>query len=122
MIVFGVQSSLFDFVTFALLYGYFHASVQTFRTGWFMESLLSQILILQVLRTRHIFFKSRPSKYLLSASLFTFVACLIIPYLPISDDLELFPLPANILGAIVVVVLVYMVVAEITKRLVMKKW
>lgn len=122
MILFGMQSSLFDFITFWLLYGYFHASVQTLRTGWFMESLLSQILILQVLRTRHIFFKSRPSKYLLSASLFTFAACLIIPYLPIANELELFPLPANILAGIVIVVLVYMVFAEITKRLVMKNW
>lgn len=122
MIVFGLQSSLFDFLTFALLYGYFHASEQTFRTGWFMESLLSQILILQVLRTRHIFFKSRPSKYLLSASLFTFAACLIIPYLPVANELELFPLPANILAGIVIVVIVYILFAEITKRLVMKKW
>ncbi len=122
MIAFGLQSSLFDFLTFGMLYTYFHATPQVFRTGWFMESLLSQILILQVLRTRHIFFKSKPSKYLLTASLFTFTACLIIPYLPFAKDFELFPLPFTVFFSVLLIVLVYVVFAELTKRFVMKKW
>lgn len=121
MIVFGLQSSLFDFATFGILYTYFHAKPEIFRTGWFMESLLSQILILQVLRTRHLFFKSKPSKYLLMASMFTFTACLVIPYLPFAKDFELYPLPLNIFLSIVLIILAYIIFAEVTKRFVMKK-
>jgi Mg2+-importing ATPase len=122
MIVFGLQSSVFDLLTFMVLYSYFHATPQIFRTAWFMESLLSQILILQVLRTRHIFFKSKPSRYLLGASLFTFTVCLAIPYLPIAQQFEMSPLPMNVFIAVILIILAYMVVAETTKRIVMKKW
>jgi Mg2+-importing ATPase len=121
MVVFGLQSSLFDFITFGILFYYFHAKEELFRTGWFMESLLSQILILQVLRTRHIFFKSKPSKYLLMASLFTFTTCLVIPYLPFAKSFELYPLPSNIFLSILLVITTYIVFAEVTKRFVMKK-
>ena len=121
MIVFGLQSSLFDFATFGLLYFVFHATPGIFRTGWFLESLLSQILILQVLRTRFLFFKSRPSKYLLWASLFTFAACLAIPYLPFAGRLELYPLPAHIFLAVIGVIFVYMIFAEVTKKLLFKR-
>jgi Mg2+-importing ATPase len=121
MIVFGLQSSLFDFATFGLLYSYFHANEKTFRTGWFMESLLSEILILIVLRTRYLFFKSKPSKYLLIASVFTLIACMIIPYLPFAKDFELYPLPFNIFLSIILIIIVYMIFAEVTKRFVMKK-
>jgi Mg2+-importing ATPase len=121
MMVFGLQSSLFDFITFGVLYSYFHAKPEIFRTAWFMESLLSEILILLVLRTRYLFFKSKPSKYLLSASLFTFAVCLIIPYLPFAKDFELYPLPFNILLSILLIIIAYIVFAEVTKRFVMKR-
>ena len=121
MIVFGLQSSLFDFATFGLLYFYFDAKEEIFRTGWFMESLLSEILILIVLRTRYLFFKSKPSRYLLVASVFTLIACMVIPYLPFAKDFELYPLPLNIFLSIILIIIIYMIFAEVTKRLVMKK-
>jgi len=121
MIVFGLQSSLFDFATFGLLYFYFHAKEEIFRTGWFMESLLSEILILIVLRTRYLFFKSKPSRYLLVASVFTLIACMVIPYLPFAKDFELYPLPLNIFLSIILIIIIYMIFAEVTKRFVMKK-
>jgi Mg2+-importing ATPase len=121
MIMFGLQSSLFDFATFGLLYYVFHAKPEIFRTGWFMESLLSEILILMVLRTRHLFFKSMPSRYLFVVSLFTFLACIVIPYLPFAADFQLYPLPFNIFVGIGLILLVYIVFAEVTKRFVMKK-
>ncbi len=121
MIIFGLQSSFFDFVTFGALYFLFHAKPEIFRTGWFMESLLSQILILQVLRTRFLFFKSKPSKYLLFASIFTFTACMVIPYLPFAGYLELYPLPASIFVSIILIIIVYMVFAEMTKKFVFKR-
>lgn len=121
MIVFGLESSLFDFITFGSLYFYFHATPEIFRTGWFMESLLSQILILQVLRTRYIFFKSKPSRYLLFASLFTFATCMLIPYLPFAGDFELYPLPAPIFLSAILIIVTYMLFAEITKKFVFKR-
>jgi Mg2+-importing ATPase len=121
MIIFGLQSSLFDFITFGLLYYFFHASPQIFRTAWFMESLLSEIIILLILRTRHLFFKSKPSKYLQLSSLFTFVVCIVIPYLPFAKSLELFPLPAVIFFCVFAIIIAYIIFAEITKRFVMER-
>jgi Mg2+-importing ATPase len=121
MIIFGLQSSLFDFITFGILYYYFHAGPQTFRTGWFMESLLSEILILMVLRTRYLFFKSRPSKYLQLSSLFTFIACIIIPYSPFAKNFELSPLPVSIFLSVFAIIAAYIIFAEITKRFVMER-
>jgi Mg2+-importing ATPase len=74
-----------------------------------------------VLRTRYLFFKSKPSKYLLLSSLFTFVACIVIPYLPFANDFELFPLPAGIFLSVFAIIIAYIIFAEITKRFVMKR-
>ncbi|HJW17425.1 MAG TPA: magnesium-translocating P-type ATPase [Flavisolibacter sp.] len=116
MIVFGLQSSVFDFTTFGLLYYYFHATVKEFRTAWFIESLLTEILILLVIRTRRPFFKSRPSSYLLWASLFTFIVAVILPYLPFAQLFELAPLPLTVMVAIILVVFLYILVAEVSKK------
>ena len=121
MIVFGLQSSFFDFATFGLLYFVFHAQVTEFRTAWFMESLLTEILILLIIRTQRPFFKSKPSRYLLLASLFTFVVCISIPYLPFARLFELYPLPVTLFGCIIAIVLLYVIVAEISKKLIIKK-
>jgi P-type Mg2+ transporter len=116
MIVFGLQSSLFDFVTFGLLYFVFRASPQEFRTAWFMESLLTEILILLIIRTQRPFFKSKPSKYLLWAALLTFFACISLPYLPFAGLFELYPLPLPLFGCIMAIVAVYILLAEVSKR------
>ena len=116
MVVFGLQSSVFDFATFGLLYHIFGTRVEEFRTGWFMESLLTEIGILLIIRTARPFFKSRPSRYLLMATIFSFVACLLIPYLPIASLFELKPLPLIALAYILAIVFLYMVMAELSKR------
>jgi len=121
MIVFGLQSSIFDFATFGLLYYVFHASVKEFRTAWFMESLLTEILILLILRTRRPFLRSKPSKYLMLATLFTFLACFAIPYLPFAELFELYPLPANLFASIIMIVAVYIFVAELSKKYLIRK-
>lgn len=121
MVVFGLQSSIFDFATFGLLFYIFHASITEFRTAWFMESLLTEILILLVIRTQRPFFKSRPSKYLLLASLFTFLACIGIPYLPFAALFQLYPLPATLFGCIIAIVALYIIMAEMSKKLLIKK-
>jgi Mg2+-importing ATPase len=121
MIVFGLQSSLFDFATFGLLYYIFHASVREFRTAWFMESLLTEILILLILRTQRPFLKSQPSKYLLTATIFTFLACFAIPYLPFAELFQLYRLPAHVFGAILLIVMLYILVAELSKKYLIRK-
>src|SRR5581483_10937796 len=63
MFVFGMQSSFFDFATFAVLLYVFRTSQAFFRTAWFMESVLTQLLIFFIIRTAQPFFKSRPSVY-----------------------------------------------------------
>lgn len=121
MVVFGLESSLFDFLTFGLLLYVFHASPSEFRTSWFMESLLTEILILLVIRTQRRFFKSKPSKFLIAACLFIFLLSLTIPYLPFSKVFGLSPLPFSLLISILAIAAVYIIVSELTKRFLMRK-
>ncbi len=121
MVVFGLQSSLFDFATFGLLLYIYHTSPDEFRTAWFMESLLTEILILLIIRTRRPFFKSKPSRYLLIASSLTFSASFVIPYLPIAKVFGLYPLPLNLFLGILFIILIYILMAEISKRFLMKE-
>lgn len=121
MIVFGLQSSIFDFLTFGLLYYVFHSSIQQFRTAWFMESLLTQILILLIIRTRKPFFRSQPSKYLLLATGFIFLACVTIPYLHFARLFEFTSLPLPIFFSILLIVAAYILVAEVSKKYFIRK-
>ncbi|WP_221622022.1 magnesium-translocating P-type ATPase [Larkinella knui] len=81
MIVFGLHSSLFDFLTFYVFYYYFHLSGSAFQTGWFLESALTEIIILFIIRTRKSFFQSKPGNWLVITGL---VSILITVYLPVS--------------------------------------
>ena len=121
MILFGLQSSFFDFATFGLLFYVFHASPGEFRTAWFMESLLTEILILLVIRTQRPFFKSQPSRYLTLAAIVTFTICLVIPYLPFATIFELYPMPLPLFGCVIVIITVYILVAEVSKKYLLKR-
>lgn len=121
MFVFGLQSSVFDFITFGVLYWYFYSAPALLRTGWFIESFLSEILILFVLRTRLFFLKSKPSKALLTASVFTVLLFLGILYSPVSREFAFYPLRSGILAGILLIVIAYLVTAEMTKKWVMNK-
>lgn len=122
MIVFGLQSSLFDFATFGLLYFIFKVTVPEFRTAWFTESLLTQVLILLVIRTRRPFFKSRPSVYLTGIAAIVFFFGLSLPYWPFAAVFELHPLPFSLFWTILLVATVYIFFAEQTKRYLFRKW
>jgi Mg2+-importing ATPase len=65
MIVFGLQSTLFDFLTFYTLYYIFDASPEVFRTGWFLECIITELFILMILRARKPFYREMPGNYLL---------------------------------------------------------
>ncbi|MCD2422149.1 magnesium-translocating P-type ATPase [Niabella pedocola] len=121
MFVFGLQSSIFDFVTFGVLYRYFYSAPALLRTGWFMESFLSEIVILFVLRTRLFFLKSKPSRSLLFSSAFTCVLFVVILYTPLSKAFAFYRLPVPILMIILLIVAAYMAAAEVTKKWIMNK-
>ena len=117
MITFGLVSSVFDYLTFGALLLILHASQDQFRTGWFLESVISASLIVLVIRSRKPFFKSRPSRYLLTATLLVVVATLLLPLTRLAGILGLHPLPISFLLLIGIIVVGYIISAEMTKRI-----
>lgn len=118
MYFFGPISSIFDFTTFFVLFGIFHANASTFQTGWFMESLATQTLVIHFIRTKQLpFIKSQASKYLLWSTVACFALGWIIPYTAIGRYFQFTPLPLPILLSIIGIVLVYFVVVELAKRI-----
>jgi P-type Mg2+ transporter len=121
MVTFGIVSSVFDYLTFGILLLILHATQDQFRTGWFLESVMSASLIVLVIRSRKPFFKSAPGKYLLIATLSIVVVTLILPYTPLAGLFGFTPLPASFLLSIGLIVLVYIIAAEITKTIFYRK-
>ncbi|WP_290709561.1 HAD-IC family P-type ATPase [Flavihumibacter sp. CACIAM 22H1] len=115
MLVFGIHSSIFDLATFSTLFYFLQAKEAVFQTGWFIESVISELCIVFIVRTHQHFFKSRPGKYLLIFSVLALVLTLLIPYLPIARDIGLVPLPLPYLGAMLLIVLVYIGTADLLK-------
>jgi Mg2+-importing ATPase len=121
MLVFGLLSSVFDYLTFGVLLLILHASAPEFRTGWFMESVISASLIVLVIRTRGPFLKSRPSKALLAATLLVFLVTIIIPYTPIGMLLGFVPISLPYVLTLLLIVVLYVISAEVAKRI-FYKW
>ncbi|MEK7500258.1 MAG: magnesium-translocating P-type ATPase, partial [Patescibacteria group bacterium] len=116
IITFGFVSSIFDFLTFFLLYGVFHLDAQHFQTGWFIESIATQILVIFVIRTKRVpFFKSTPSRYVVGSMFGVLSFAWLVPYTPLAPLLSFTKLPVSLLMLIVGVVIVYLIVAEIAK-------
>lgn len=116
MILFGLVSSIFDFLTFGTLIYLFRASPEEFRTGWFIESLLTELVIALVVRTRHLFFRSRPGKLLLMSTLVFICITLVLPYLPFISVFGFIPLPAPLMLTMVGLTLLYIVATEVAKK------
>jgi Mg2+-importing ATPase len=121
MITFGIVSSVFDFVTFGVLLLVLHATQIQFRTGWFLESVVSAALIVLVIRTRQPFFRSRPGKFLLIATLSIVTITVILPYTPLAGLFGFGPLPLSFLLLIGGVVLLYIITAELVKSVFYRK-
>jgi Mg2+-importing ATPase len=115
MIQFGLLSSVFDFITFGLLYGILHAGPELFRTGWFVESLLTEIAIALVVRTRRPFFRSKPGALLLWSSIAIGAMTPVIPLLPYADMLGFVPLSLEMTLVIGMITAAYVVAVEIAK-------
>jgi Mg2+-importing ATPase len=116
MVVFGLVSSIFDVLTFSVLRFGFHASPDVFRTAWFVESLLTELVVALVVRTRRSVFKSRPGTLLLAATMALIPVTLAIPFLPYADAFAFVPLTPSVLAVILAVTTLYFVAAEITKH------
>jgi Mg2+-importing ATPase len=116
MLAFGPLSSVFDLATFAVLLLVLHASPQQFRTGWFLESVISACLIVLVLRSRRSFFASRPGKWLVAATLTVIAVTLILPFTPMAALFGFRPLPLLFFPVLIGIVTIYMLCAELAKR------
>ncbi|MET7769995.1 magnesium-translocating P-type ATPase [Nocardia sp. NPDC005366] len=117
MLFFGPISSLFDFLTFGLMLGVFAAGPELFRTGWFIESLATQTLIVFAIRTRRVpFMRSRPSRVLMVTVAGVLIVGVAITVSPFSADLGFTPLPIGFFLTLVVLVLSYLVLVEGAKH------
>jgi P-type Mg2+ transporter len=114
MIVFGIVSSVFDYLTFGVLL-WLHATVAQFRTGWFIESIVSASLVVLVVRSRRPFFKSRPSKLLMLATATIVLVTALTPYLPFAGVLGFQPMPAHFYPIIAAIIAAYIAAAELAK-------
>ncbi len=113
MLVFGLTSSVFDLLTFWLLLHVFQAPVAEFRSAWFVVSVLTELAVLLVLRTRRPAWRSRPSRLLWVTTAVVAAVATVLPFLPpVARVLGLVPLPGALLGAAIGVVLVYVAVTE----------
>jgi Mg2+-importing ATPase len=118
MYIFGPISSIFDVLTFFLLFSVFKLSEAAFQTGWFLESLATQTLVIHIIRTRQIpFLQSRPSKLLFFSTVVAVTIGWIVPITPLGKIFKFVPLPPNILLAIVGLVFAYLIMVELTKRI-----
>jgi P-type Mg2+ transporter len=122
MLIFGLVSSVFDLITFYLLYKYFALSQAQFQTGWFLESLATQILVVFIIRTNHLpFIQSKPGKFLVLSTLTCLAAGWILPYLGMGKLMGFEALPGRIILFISVVVVMYLFCAELVKRFIYQR-
>ena len=117
MLVFGLLSSVFDYLTFGALLFLLHADSAQFRTGWFMESVISASMIVLVIRTRQSIFHSKPSPYLFSATMAIALITLIIPYTPLASVLGFQALPFSFVLILMAIIALYVTSAEIMKSI-----
>jgi P-type Mg2+ transporter len=117
MTIIGPISSLYDFLTFAILLWVFHASTNEslFHTGWFVESLATQTLVVFVIRTAGNPLKSRPSKPLLISVLAAVSVATVLPYTPLGRLLRFTPLPVSLLAAIALLTVTYLLLVQAVK-------
>ncbi len=114
MSFFGPISSLYDFLTFAVMLRVFHAHATLFRSGWFVESLTTQTLVIFVIRTRRVpFFKSRPSTPLLTATLTCAAVGVALPYIePFARLFGFQALPLSFLAVLAGMIVTYLALAQ----------
>jgi Mg2+-importing ATPase len=116
MTVFGPVSSIFDFATFFVMLGILHASHDEFRSGWFVESLATQTLVVFLIRTRRVpFLRSRPSVPMMVTPVACAAIGAVLPFSPLADVLGFTTLPVSFFLILVGMIAVYLALIEVAK-------
>ncbi len=121
MIFIGPVSSIFDFLTFLLLLRIFQAGAVLFHTGWFVESLATQTLVLLIIRTAGNPLRSRPSRPLAITTLVIVAVGIVLPYTPLAGPLGFTPLPALYFLFLVVMTTIYLLLVQLVKQRLMRR-
>jgi P-type Mg2+ transporter len=121
MLWLGPVSSAFDFLTFAVLLHVFHADAALFHTGWFVESLATQTLVLFVIRTGGNPLRSQPSRPLVVTVLAVVMAGVLLPYTSVAASFGFVPLPSEYLVFVVAATASYLALVEVVKRSLLKR-
>lgn len=121
MLVFGSVSSAFDLLTFAVLLYVFAAPPDMFRTGWFIESLMTELAIALVIRTYRPFYRSRPGRLFFYSTVVIITLTIALPYLPYANYFGFVPLPFDLLGALLLITALYVAASEVLKRVIYRQ-
>jgi Mg2+-importing ATPase len=116
MLAVGPVSSVFDFVTFYVMLAIFHANEALFHTGWFVESMATQVLVIFIIRTRRNPFKSRPNRWLVACSLTVAALAAALPFTPFAGYLGFVPPPPFFFLILLCMVIIYLFAVEGAKR------
>ncbi|MCX8071817.1 MAG: magnesium-translocating P-type ATPase [Candidatus Binatia bacterium] len=116
MVRIGPISSIFDFLTFYLLLAWFAANETLFHTGWFVESMATQVLVIFVIRTRRNPFRSRPHPTLAAAAMAVVATAALLPFSPLAPYLGFAPLPPLFFVALAAILFSYLLLVEIAKQ------
>jgi Mg2+-importing ATPase len=122
MMYIGPISSIFDLLTFYILLAVFHASAAEFHTGWFVESLATQALVLFVIRTAGAPWARRPSRALAITTIAVVVIGALLPFSPFAGALGFTPLPVAFFLFVVVATALYLTIVEIAKRALLRRF
>jgi Mg2+-importing ATPase len=123
MIVIGPVSSLFDFITFGVLWFIFHASAPLFQTGWFLESLCTQTLVIHIIRTGKVpFIESKPSQFMLFTSIYIVTIALVLPFLPLGKYFGFVEPPPSYFIALLLIVPAYLCLVQFVKSWFIKRY
>ena len=115
MLVFGLVSSVFDYLTFGALFFWLRATEREFQTGWFVESLMTELFIVLVIRTQRPFFRSRPGRLLLATTLLVAGGTILLPYTPLGALFGFVPLPPGFVLLLLGITAAYLLASELVK-------
>jgi len=116
MLIIGPVSSIFDFLTFYIMLAVFHAGEALFHTGWFIESMATQVLVIFIIRTRKNPFKSRPNPWLIACSMSVVAVAVLLPFTPAGAYLGFVAPPAFFFLILVVMLIAYLLAVELMKQ------
>jgi Mg2+-importing ATPase len=123
IILIGPISSIFDFVTFGVLLWVFHAPQGMFSTGWFLESLCTQTLVIHIIRTGKIpFIESKPSQFLMFTSIYIVTIGLVLPFTTLGKYFKFVVPPPLFFLILVVIIAAYLFLVQLVKSWFIKKY